>query len=261
MTNADIVQDLGLSPNTSQHTYRNINHFTDILSHETDLFTADEHATTTRRSQYIIFHNVTESCFNRDFIDPADSFVSFESYFPLRAVLLVKIVTRGQALAVSDFGGRISFQLRRMSRRLDDRILALGSAHVISQNRIKRAGASFFPKRLPANRSRTWPSLCVEVGYSDSPRKLEEDAKWWIHESRGEVKGVVTVELDKSQREMRVSQWRICGDSELKLVYRVVILQRDGRMEAHEENDLVISFEDLSLRPPNRDRGGGRCCD
>lgn len=70
----------------------------------------------------------------------------------------------------------------------------------------------------------------------------------------GEVRSVVTVELDKSKREMRVTQWR-GGEDGVRLVYGVVIGQKDGRMEVDGEKDLVIPFEDLFLRPPDGNKG------
>lgn len=181
--NVDIVEELGLSPNTTQHAYQNINHFIDVLSRETDLFTADKH--TASRSQYFVFHEVTESVFNRDFIDPIDSLVTFESYFPHRGIMIVKIMTRGESHVASSFGLQLMKQLTRMREELDNNLFLLGTAHVISENRIKRADNKFRSRKLPRGRSKKWPSLCVEVGYSDLPRKLVGDAKWWISESGG----------------------------------------------------------------------------
>jgi hypothetical protein len=119
---------------------------------------------------------------------------------------------------VTAFGTYVSKQLDNMGAGLDDMILLLGSAHVISKNRIKRADKTFVSRKLPRNQGRKWPSLSVEVGYSDSPRKLAEDARWWIEESEDEVRDVITIELDKARREMNVSQWRVCGLA-LSLVY------------------------------------------
>lgn len=68
--------------------------------------------------------------------------------------------------------------------------------------------------------------------------------------SGGEVRSVLTIELDKGRREMKVSQWRGFEDG-ARLVYRVVIGQKDGTMVVDEEKDLVILFEDLFLRPEN----------
>lgn len=170
--------------------------------------------------------------------------------------MLVKIVTRGHAHASRSFGLELSIQVWRMKEELDHILLPFGSAHVISPNRIKRADESFVSRWAYKERrsSIEWPNLCVEVGYSDSPRKLEGDARWWIGESRGEVRSVLTIELNKGRREMKVSQWRGFEDG-AKLVYSVVIGQKDGTMVVDEEKDLVIPFEDLFLLPANKDEG------
>jgi hypothetical protein len=68
------------------------------------------------------------------------------------------------------------------------------------------------------------------------------------------MRSVLTIELDKGRREKKVSQWRGFEDG-ARLVYRVVIGQKDGVMEMDEQKDLVIPFEDLFLRPANKDEG------
>lgn len=53
--------------------------------------------------------------------------------------------------------------------------------------------------------------------------------------SQRKMRVVVTVELD---REMKVSHRRGC-EGELKAGYSVVLVQRDGRVEANEEKNLL----------------------
>ncbi|KAJ5248572.1 hypothetical protein N7468_000023 [Penicillium chermesinum] len=51
----------------------------------------------------------------------------------------------------------------------------------------------------PRNGRRAWPTVVLEAGYSESQQKLQCDAAWWIANSRGAVKLVITMAIDKRQ--------------------------------------------------------------
>lgn len=68
--------------------------------------------------------------------------------------------------------------------------------------------------------------------------------------------GCFTFELDREWREMKVSHRRGC-EGELKVGYLVVLVQRDGRLEANEEKNLLKPFEGLFLRSPNSEKREG----
>ncbi|KAJ5565638.1 hypothetical protein N7535_007276 [Penicillium sp. DV-2018c] len=55
------------------------------------------------------------------------------------------------------------------------------------------------------NRSRSpqWPTVVVEVGVSESYRKLRADADWWLPNSRGDVKLVVIVSVSRRTPNIR----------------------------------------------------------
>jgi len=46
--------------------------------------------------------------------------------------------------------------------------------------------------------SEQWPSLVVEIGYSESEKKLRRDARWWLTNSGGQTRFVITVKVRKN---------------------------------------------------------------
>lgn len=98
---------------------------------------------------------------------------------------MVKIMTMAHAHASFSFGLDLSKQLTLTKEELDDILLPVGFAYVLSPNRIKRADESFLSRQVHKRKSIRWPNLCMEVGYSDLPMKLERDARWWIGELGG----------------------------------------------------------------------------
>lgn len=66
-----------------------------------------------------------------------------------------------------------------------------------------------FTNRYCADRH-GWPTVVVEVGLSESCRKLEEDVKWWLTESEGRVQTAVAVSIEtRGVPQLTVERWEM----------------------------------------------------
>ena len=53
-----------------------------------------------------------------------------------------------------------------------------------------------------------WPSLVVEVGASESLKRLQEDAHYWLINSQGQVLVVILISIDLTTRGVRWERWQ-----------------------------------------------------
>lgn len=80
--------------------------------------------------------------------------------------------------------------------------LPSGSDRVVGIRCSKEPDGSFYPNTSPPPGIQAWPTIVVEVGLSESKRKLRADAAWWIANSEGQVNVVITVSIHKSAAEV-----------------------------------------------------------
>ncbi|SPO04172.1 uncharacterized protein DNG_06855 [Cephalotrichum gorgonifer] len=73
-------------------------------------------------------------------------------------------------------------------------------------------GDATFTPVLPNRDVRTWPSLVVEVGYTESMAHLRTKADWWLVTSGFEVKVVLLVKLNAPHGHIRIETWKGVSD-------------------------------------------------
>lgn len=94
------------------------------------------------------------------------------------------------------------------SQQLD--LHSLGKAAKTSGSRIQRPDTAYRPMDFPAGRSDKWPSIIIETGYSEGKRKLVDHARWWLTESRGDVKNVLTISVHLTEKAYMI--WQVYGN-------------------------------------------------
>ena len=237
----------GLSANTPQYEYQGTRHFLSALHHELDLFAADQ-----SKSQYILFTGVSTDIFRRDFANPTGNSTEFEIYSIPDKIIIVKMESHTHAWAHEAFDWLLHDKLIAMPGHLDKQIRGFASAHVEGDDHKKRADKIYQPKRLPRGRSRQWPSVVLETGYTEGQRKLNSDIEWWITQSKGDVKSAMTIAVNPKYKEIVFCQWYSNGSSQQK-VYRNVLSQNGrGQVKASNPAPLTIPFEHLLLRPRSK---------
>ncbi|KAK2741539.1 hypothetical protein FQN55_008294 [Onygenales sp. PD_40] len=200
--------------------------------------------------QYIVFLNIppdtVEELSNRKHLG------RFKTWDPKLQILLVKMSSIEHESTSGTFQSRLTEKLNDIRPKLAHELEFLESTAVKGSNRTKEPDASFQPSQLPPGRSDKWPSLVVEIGCSESERQLQRDAKWWLTDSQGDVKIVITIKIFRSQPRVRFELFRMGGSSAhpRPLVAQAVTVSRAKYQHLSASGELVIPFRDLFLRFP-----------
>lgn len=70
----------------------------------------------------------------------------------------------------------------------------------------KEADTAYKPSTYRPNTA-DWPTLILEAGVSQSLRQLRNSAKWWLSNSRGEVKIVLIFSIHEGSRTIQIEKW------------------------------------------------------
>lgn len=126
-----------------------------------------------------------------------------------------------------------------------------GATHFASLG-AKEPDQAWRPHRLPLNRSRDWPSVVLEVAYSETESKLGSSVWFWMRASGGDVKVVLTLRINRKQPKIRIEKWVNSSSNDNnrhRLDQSVTISKTDSNRIILLNTPLTIDFEDLFLRP------------
>lgn len=84
------------------------------------------------------------------------------------------------------------------------RILQCGATRYDGRDRTKEADVSFKPFRYS---SRQWPTMAVEIGWSETRAKLEKEITWWIKNSHGDVRQGITIDIKQGSGNIEIISW------------------------------------------------------
>ncbi|PUU72554.1 hypothetical protein B9Z19DRAFT_1069681 [Tuber borchii] len=139
----------------------------------------------------------------------------------------------------------------------------MGSTQYDGTYNAKEADASFKPLRARPGRL-DWPTVILEVGVSEKPRRSSLDAKWWIENSGGAIRVVLLFFVNLSRKTIRIEMWKkdtidnpqhtrdhnqqeVTGPT-LKQTINITPTGITGA-------PLVLSFRDIFLRRRKKRRG------
>ncbi|KAF7718704.1 Uncharacterized protein PECH_001485 [Penicillium ucsense] len=83
-------------------------------------------------------------------------------------------------------------------------VIPTSSARVHGVQGYKEPDGSWSPEEVPTGRNPIWPSVVLEVGLSESRRKLRADAAWWLANanSAGQVNVVILISINRAVAEI-----------------------------------------------------------
>ncbi|KAK2811682.1 hypothetical protein FQN50_002028 [Emmonsiellopsis sp. PD_5] len=200
--------------------------------------------------QYVIFLNIPSDTVQE--LSNRKHLGLFKTWDPKLQILLIKMRFAECESTSGAFNSRLTEKLNDIRPKLAHELEFLESTAVEGSNRTKEPDASFQPSQLPPGRSDKWPSLVVEIGYSESELQLERDARWWLTDSGGDVKIVIVIKIFRSQPRVHFQLFRMGGSSAhpRPLVAQAVTVSRAKYQHLSASGELVIPFRDLFLRFP-----------
>lgn len=113
----------------------------------------------------------------------------------LRLLVLTK-PSPPHEICASAFGAFVCMCARKMG--VHRSLYFPGASDVKGSDRIKQADRSFAPRGPSAPGGFSgWPTVVLEVGFSETAEKLKRDAAWWLNKSDTRVQSVVTIDIKR----------------------------------------------------------------
>lgn len=182
-------------------------------------------------------------------------------YSPVLQVLVLKMASYPHEHAADAFGVFVGVKARDMSI---SRTLGLrGATRTDTPNRNKAADRSWAPRPLPAGRSDQWPTVALEVAWSESREKVKRDLGWWLHQSAGDVLLGISIDIKRTTGNIYVTSWergaiptRHHPNPDPRIVQEIKIYRgQNGQPPCLTGDDLVIPFHKMMLRSPGQGEG------
>lgn len=196
--------------------------------------------------------NLDTETFARDFEQPIRGIISniLDSYYPHEEVIVIKMKTDAHEAARFAFNNLLIEKSYPMSR-AHLGLLCTGQKTIFSLSRVKEPDLSYQPNQLPRGRSGQWPTLVVESGYSESRDTLNNNAKWGVSESGGDVKIAITVYFHRQRHEvhLKLYEWLDSGTSNGQ--YVTGSNGADVQSAKVANGPLVVGLRSLFLRRPS----------
>jgi hypothetical protein len=188
-------------------------------------------------------------------------------YSPSLQILIITMPSLPHEEAASSLDIMIGTLAKEM--KVYRRIKNCGSTTIETPDRSKQADRSW----KPARSQRKFPTVVLEVGFSEITAKLERDIAWWINKSKGEVKLGLTIDI-KISGSIEIKSWtpafmlspshvyitasgrpvvdrRISDPPPPRMTQRIFITRgRDSYNPTIKGGDLIIPFHALMLEQP-----------
>jgi len=123
---------------------------------------------------------------------------------------LIKVVpSRAHDITTDQVTRSIDDRLSAMGIRFIDRTWAATSTYKPTPAKGKQGDQAFIPpSRCPApRRPADWPTFVIETGVSESLPRLQEDAKWWLAASSGDVRIVLVISIKRTR--VSFEKWQL----------------------------------------------------
>lgn len=211
-------------------------------------------------SEWVLFTDLDEETFTRDFLNSSndtpridDWTANCPSYDSSLRLLLTKMRFFPHEVAPRVFERLLSRALIPMG--LDGAIRPLGSATIFGTGGTKEADGSWAPYRPPRGHPKKMPTVVLEVALSEPQSKLSSDVRFWLNQTNGNVKVVLTLTINRKRPQITMEKWELRNDRQHR-TGRVDISMGTNKQVRVDGGPLVIEFEKLFLRPAEDAREG-----
>ncbi|KAJ5812513.1 hypothetical protein N7474_008814 [Penicillium riverlandense] len=234
-----------LPSTTPRYEYEGIQGFLHILEQEQERYEREGSF-----NPYIIFA-IDEHSFLECFVDSEEDLLtkSWETYDHSSHNILIKMETANHAVAAGAFDSIFSTWARRVR---DNPLACTARTAVRGHTRTKRADSSWTPVFLPAGRSPKWPTLVLEVAWSERRPKLERDIDFWLRESNGDVKVVLSITVHPCGI-ISIEKWDLSPTSSgngtaPRPTQKIEIVRKPTPNCPRVKGQIQLQFQDIFLR-------------
>lgn len=237
-----------LAPPIKKYTYRGRKQFLDTWEMELGRQQTDPDGDV---SEWVLFTNVDERTFVQDFLDPSTPWneIFWTSYDASLALLLVNMpISQTHEVAATNFHDLLLEAVEPMG--LKHALRKLGGATCKGSSGQKNPDFSWGPSRLPRGRSKDWPAVILEGAFSEGPSKLMSDIRFWLHQSEGNVKNVLTLQINRQRPNITLEKWELQNGHPHR-TQEITITKGKNQRVTLRNDPLLIQFADLFLRDPS----------
>ncbi|KAJ5212944.1 hypothetical protein N7449_000113 [Penicillium cf. viridicatum] len=205
-------------------------------------------------SEWCLIEHVNNSIFISEFLPAKEGpFASWSSYdAQLDRVLLRMAKSKAHEVASEIFHDVLHDAVKSMG--MDRSLHPTGSATHHAAMGGKEADKAWQPIRLPRGRSKDWPSVVLEIAFSESRAKLQSDIRYWLRASGGDINVVITLQINQHSPNITIENWGTQGKKPVNHLHQTVQISRKGSKITTTGSPLVIEFEKLFLRHPTEPR-------
>ncbi|KAJ6036208.1 hypothetical protein N7540_000487 [Penicillium herquei] len=211
---------------------------------------------------FVVISSVDEGTFDKHFTNSSEDSLRkcCKSYDPQQYMVLIEMESEIHASASDAFKKIMVFWLAKSKTLIMSRSTASvrGKLTGIHQGRLKRADGSWRPAEPPSERSTKWPTMVVEIKWSEPTAYLMKDIIFWLDESDGDVKVMIMVSISKRYK-ITIQRWNLRrrhnqADPIPFPTGKIEISRSPNKKSSHKiTGNLTIPFEDVYLRPKEED--------
>lgn len=114
-----------------------------------------------------------------------------------------------------------------------------------NSNKKKRADCSCRPEHPGLDMK--WPTIAVEVVYTETPGKMMKDVGFWLNDCSGQVNIVLTVKIHR-RGNISIQQWKMGAGTPVS-VQKLEISKNPAPKCEKIQGSMQLSFEEIHLRP------------
>jgi hypothetical protein len=155
---------------------------------------------------------------------------------------------------------RFEYLLMRLAEQMmaTRRISCLGATRIDGEDRKKQADRAWSPIR----QGHRFPTVALEVEYSQTAEKLQRDIAWWLLESKGRMRMGITINIKRGSGNIEIKSWVPAMSfpqhaSTASQVAQRILMKRggNGQEPTIQGGDLIIPFQYLFLNEPREGEG------
>lgn len=111
----------------------------------------------------------------------------------------------------------------------------------------KRPDSAWKPAILQHGRDTKWPSMALEAKWSERRAKLEQDMRFWIEGSEGQVKIALTISVYTRGR-IVIEKWTMDNNKTIFTEQKMTIVRSPAPNCPRITGQLTLPFEDVFLK-------------
>lgn len=239
----NILREEGLPATTPRYQYQDIKQCLECFEHELDRYIRDGQPA---NSSYIIFDDVDERSFLECFEDDSGEDLlthSLVTYYFTSLVVVVKMPTPMHGAVEHTFSE--IFCLWHNAQ--ESRLLPARGTTVEGSTRRKTPDTSWRSSIKPPGRDSRWPTIIVQVGWSETKAKLREDVRFWLCESNQQVNVALTIQVTKKGN-ITIEKWELNTNTGGLEPVQTMRISRTDSNQYHISGSIDIPFQDCYLR-------------